>query len=140
MINSCPHIEILWLEINNIYSSNTTTQQTHFNPNSGTAAILSMGSPTQPTIVSTIKIKGRVFTSSYEEETAAMEAALQWIYTNANSVQTSIFICTDSQYYVRHSHHATLKPHPFVNAYHPFHHPFSYNGYWDTPKSLAMTS
>ena len=56
-----------------------------------------MGSPTQPTIVSTIKIKGRVFTSSYEEETAAMEAALQWIYTNANSVQTSIFICTDSQ-------------------------------------------
>ena len=65
--------------------------------NGGVAAIISTDSPTQPTIVSTIKIKGRVFTSSYEEEITAIEAALQWIFTNANSVQTSFLICTDSQ-------------------------------------------
>ena len=65
--------------------------------NGGATAIVSMGSPTQPTVVNTIKIKGRAFTSSYEEKITAMEAALQWTYTNANSVQTSILICTDSQ-------------------------------------------
>ena len=65
--------------------------------NGGGAAIISTGSPTQPTLVSTIKIKGRAFTDSYEEEIAAMEAALQWTYTNANWVQTSILICMDSQ-------------------------------------------
>ena len=65
--------------------------------NGGAAAIISTGSHTQPTVVSTIKIKGRAFTSSYDEKIAAMESALQWISTNANSVQTSILICTDSQ-------------------------------------------
>ena len=65
--------------------------------NGGVAAIISTGSPTQPTLVSTIKIKGRAFTGSYEEEIAAMEAALPWTYTNANWVQSSILICTDSQ-------------------------------------------
>ena len=42
--------------------------------------------------------------------------------------------------YVRHCHHATLEPHPFVNAHHLFHHPSSYNGYQNTPTSLAITS
>ena len=65
--------------------------------NGAAAVIISTGSHTQPTVVSTIKIKGRAFTSSYDEKIAAMESALQWISTNANSVQTSILICTDSQ-------------------------------------------
>ena len=56
--------------------------------NGGAAAILSIASPTQPAIVSTIKIKGGASTSSYEEEISAMEAALHRI---------SILICTDRQ-------------------------------------------
>ena len=56
--------------------------------NGGAAAILSTASPTQPAIVSTIKIKGGASTSSYEEEISAMEAALHRI---------SILICTDRQ-------------------------------------------
>ena len=61
--------------------------------NGGAVAFISIGSPTQPTVVSTIKINGHVLFSSYEEKIAAMEAALHWISTNANSVQTSILIC-----------------------------------------------
>ena len=61
------------------------------------AAIVSMGSPTQLTVVSSIKIKSRAFTSSYEEEIVAIETALQWAFTSANSVQSSILICKDSQ-------------------------------------------
>ena len=56
-----------------------------------------IASPTQPTVESAIKIKCEVFTSFYEEEIAAMEAALQWISTNTSSVQTSILIWTGSQ-------------------------------------------
>ena len=78
-----------------IYTSNSVSAGAR--NGGGAAAIISTDSPTQPTIVSTIKIKGRVFTSSYEEEITTIEAALQWIFTNANSVQTSFLICTDSQ-------------------------------------------
>ena len=42
-------------------------------------------------------IKGRSFTSSNKAEFATVESALQWIYTNANPVHTSIIIFTDSQ-------------------------------------------
>ena len=35
-------------------------------------------------VVTTIKTKGRTFTSSYEEEAAAMESALSWTLANAN--------------------------------------------------------
>ena len=45
--------------------------------NGGAAAIVCVGSPTQSIAVSTIKIKGQAFASSYEKEVAAMEAALQ---------------------------------------------------------------
>ena len=46
--------------------------------NGGAAAFVSTGFLNQPTIVSTIKIKGPALTSYYEEEIDAMEAALQW--------------------------------------------------------------
>ena len=44
--------------------------------NGGAAAVVTTGSPLQPEVVTTIKMKGRTFTSSYEEEAAAMESAL----------------------------------------------------------------
>ena len=44
--------------------------------NGGAAAVVTRGSPTQPEVVTTIKTKGRTFTSSYEEEATAMESAL----------------------------------------------------------------
>ena len=108
----------------------------------GFAAIISTSSPTQPKVVSTIKIKSWVFTSSYKEEIAAMGAALQYISTNVNSVCLRSVSSSSAQianHYVRHSHHATPEPLPFVNAYNPFHHPSSYNGFQDTPTSLAMS-
>ena len=77
-----------------IYTDSSASAGTR---NSGAAAIISTGSPTQPTVASIIKIKGRAFTSSYDEEIAAMEAALQWTSTNANFVQTSIFVSRNSQ-------------------------------------------
>ena len=57
-----------------IYTDGSASVDTR---NGGAASIISTGSPTQPTVVGTIKIKGRAITSSYEEEIASMEAALQ---------------------------------------------------------------
>ena len=43
--------------------------------NEGAAAVLTRRSLLQPVVVTTIKAKGRTFTSPYEEEAAAMESA-----------------------------------------------------------------
>ena len=58
----------------NIYANDSASAGTR---NDGAAAIVCMGSPTQRIVVSTIKIKGQAFASSYEKEIAGMEAALQ---------------------------------------------------------------
>ena len=65
--------------------------------NGGAAAVVTRGSPHQPEVVAIIKAKGRTFTSSYEEETAAMESALSWTRTNANHHSFTILFCTDSK-------------------------------------------
>ena len=61
---------------------------------------------------------------------------LPWklLYTESpsSSAQTA-------NHYVRHSHHATSEPAPFVNAYHPFYHPSWYNGCDNTLAPLAMS-
>ena len=44
--------------------------------NRGAAAVITRGPLLQPEVLTTIKTKGRTFTSSYEEESAAMESAL----------------------------------------------------------------
>lgn len=41
--------------------------------NGGAAAVLTRGSPIHPEVETTIKTKGRMFTSTYEEEVSAME-------------------------------------------------------------------
>ena len=65
--------------------------------NGGAAAVVTRGSPLQPDVVTIIKTKGRTFTSSYEEEAAAMESALSWTLTNANHHSITILFCTDSK-------------------------------------------
>ena len=65
--------------------------------NGGAAAVVTRGSPLQPDVVTTIKTKGRTFTSSYEEEAAAMESALSWTLANANHYSITVLFCTDSK-------------------------------------------
>ena len=63
----------------------------------GAAAVVTTGPPTQPNVVETIKHTGRKFTSSYEEELAALESAISWIAANENFHHRRILLCTDSQ-------------------------------------------
>ena len=65
--------------------------------NGGCAAIITnsiMGSILHPHVVETIKRKGRALTSSYEEEKAAMEAAVTWVESNIRR-NSKVLICTD---------------------------------------------
>ena len=66
--------------------------------NGGAAAVVTRVSPHQPEVVTIIKAKGRTFTSSYEEEAAAvMVSALSWTRTNANHHSFTVLFCTDSK-------------------------------------------
>ena len=65
--------------------------------NGGAAAVVTRGSPIQPEVVTTIKIKVRTFTSSYKEEAATMESALSWTFTNANHLSITIWFTIFTQ-------------------------------------------
>ena len=65
--------------------------------NEGAAAVVTRGPPLQRDVVTTIKTKGRTFTSSYEEEAAAMKSALSWALTNANHDSITVLFCIDSK-------------------------------------------
>ena len=56
-----------------IYSNESAAEGTS---NAGAIAFITTGPPTQPEVLTTIKTQSRAFTSSYEEEAAAMESAL----------------------------------------------------------------
>ena len=87
--------------------------------NGGAAAVVTRGSPLQPEVVTTIKTKGRTFTSSYEEEAAAMESALSWTSANANHPSISILFCTDSKSLCEaliSSHPRTFSIHSSINS------------------------
>ena len=75
-----------------IYTDGSASRATR---SGGAAAVVTRGSPLQPDVVTTIKTKGKTFTSSYEEEAAAMESALSWTLTNANHHSITILFCTD---------------------------------------------
>ena len=77
-----------------IYTDGSASRETR---NGGAAAVVTRGSPLQPEVVTTIKTKGRTFTSSYEKEAAAMESALSWTSANANHPSISIQFCTDTK-------------------------------------------
>ena len=77
-----------------IYTDESASRGTR---NGGAAAVVTRISPTQPEVVTIIKTKGRTFTSSYEEEAAAMESALSWTSTTANHPSNSILFSIDSK-------------------------------------------
>ena len=99
-----------------IYTDGSSSAGTR---NGGAAAVVTRGSPLQPDVVTTIKTKGRTFTSSYEEEAAAMESALSSTLTNANHHSITILICTDSKSLCEafiSSHPRTPSIHNFINS------------------------
>ena len=77
-----------------VYNNGSATGGTR---NGGAAAVVTRGSLHQYEVVTIIKIKGRTFTSSYEEEATAMESALSWTITNANHHSFTLLFCTDSK-------------------------------------------
>ena len=82
--------------------------------NGSAAAVVTRGSPTQPEVVTILKTKGRTFTSSYEEEAAAMESALPSTSINANHPLNSILFCTDS----KSSCEALISSNPRISSIH----------------------
>ncbi len=61
----------------------------------GAGVIVSRGDPAHPTILYQSHLRGAVFTSSFEEEAAAMQLTLEWATTN--HPEYSLTIGTDSQ-------------------------------------------
>ena len=99
-----------------IYTNGSASSGTR---NVGAAAVITRGSPLQPEVVTTIKAKGKSFTSSYEEEAAAKKSALSWTSANANHPSISIFFCIDSKSLCEaliSSHPRTFSIHSSINT------------------------
>ena len=77
-----------------VYTNGSASGGTRYG---GAAAVVTRGSPLQPGVVTITKTKGRTFTSSYEEEAAAIESGLSWTFTNANHHSITVLFCTDSK-------------------------------------------
>ena len=96
--------------------------------NGNAVADVTRGSPVQLEVVAIIKTKGRMFTSSYEEETAAIESALTWKSTDPTMLQLPFSFSKTVNHYVKLSYHQILVPLQFTI---PLSHsplPFSFNG------------
>ena len=79
------------LQVNyTIYTNGSLSASTR---NGGAAAVITAGPPVQPTVVWTIKTKGRSFTISYKEELAAWYP-LYWVFPQMG---TQLIICTNHQ-------------------------------------------
>ncbi len=61
----------------------------------GAGVIVTRGDPAAPTILHPSHLRGAAFTSSFAEEAAAMQVAMEWATTN--HPESSLTICTDSQ-------------------------------------------
>ncbi len=61
----------------------------------GAGVIVTRGDPADPTILHQSHLRGVAFTSSFAEEAAAMQLALEWATTN--HTEYSLTICADSQ-------------------------------------------
>ena len=99
-----------------IYTDGSASRGTR---NGVAAAVVTRGLPLQLDVITTRKTKGRTSTSSYEEETAAMESALTWTLTNASYPSISILFCTDSKSLCEvliSSHPRTFSIHNSINS------------------------
>ncbi len=65
------------------------------NARPGPISVVTCGDPADPTIFHRSHLRGAAFTSSFAEEAAAMQLALDW--DTANHPENSPTICTDSQ-------------------------------------------
>ena len=64
--------------------------------NGGYAAVFTTGPASKPQVTESLRKRGRAITSSYDEEKAALLAALIKINTD-NTCKGNLLICTDSQ-------------------------------------------
>ena len=64
--------------------------------NGGYAAVFTTGPASKPQVTESLRKRGRAITSSYDEEKAALLAALMKINTD-NTCRGNLLICTDSQ-------------------------------------------
>ena len=78
-----------------IYTDGSASEGTHFR---GSAAmVVTQGDPENPVTIDEQKTKGRILTSSYEEEKEAMDSAIKWLEKNTVEEHDKVLICTDSQ-------------------------------------------
>ena len=99
-----------------IYTDGSASRGTR---NGVAAAVVTRGLPLQLDVITSRKTKGRTSTSSYEEETAAMESALTWTLTNGSYPSISILFCTDSKSLCEvliSSHPRTFSIHNSINS------------------------
>ncbi len=75
-----------------VYTDGSATVGTN---DGGAGVIVTCDDPADPTILRQSHLHGAAFTSSFAEEAAAMQIALEW--ATANYPENSITICTDSQ-------------------------------------------
>ena len=75
-----------------IYTDGSATAGT---ADGGAAMIVTTGDPEEPRVVASARMRGAAITSSYDEETAAMALALDWLRDNGHHLEAAI--CTDSQ-------------------------------------------
>ena len=75
-----------------IYTDGSATAGT---TDGGFSAVITQGPASDPSVIDTIIGRGRPFTSSFEEEMAALSTALRWI--DHNLVNSTVTICTDSK-------------------------------------------
>ena len=77
-----------------IYTDESASEGTHFG---GSAMVVTEGDPENPVTIDKIKTKGRIITSSYEEEKEAMDSAIKWLEKNTVEEHDKVLICTDFQ-------------------------------------------
>ena len=59
--------------------------------------VVTQGDPENPVTIDEKKTKGRILTSSYEEEKEAMDSGIKWLEKNIVAKHDKVLICTDSQ-------------------------------------------
>ena len=77
-----------------IYTDGSTSEGTHFG---GSAMVVTQGDPENPVTIDEKETKGRILTSSYEEEKEAMDSAIKWTEKNIDEEHEKVLIYTDSQ-------------------------------------------
>ena len=74
----------------------TDGSASHGNENGGYAVVVTKGDQASPDVIAKLRKRGRVITSSFDEEKAAMLTAVSWLTCNQQRGTTAV-ICTDSQ-------------------------------------------